>query len=268
MNRRQRKLIDSMLRKEASNARNVEPPTHTERLEPVPRVQSMRARHNEEYLRRVRAAPPLRNDNLPRKVSWLTVIGAVGYQPEMGFMVMWSAGWLAGTHLSIGNTGPWWPLLMLAVAALALALVWTNEVTGVIEASRILRFWHLTWGLVTRRLEQTYVTQDWEKNTVHGPAEIQFMYAAPTGQLVSTDVKLFTKEAQVVLDDELELLLCNPDLPSEVKFVDLLPGSLRINSDGRASAAAHHTALGVGVLLLSILVAMGLLWGLLRIVIA
>ncbi|MBX3458888.1 MAG: hypothetical protein KF696_02845 [Planctomycetes bacterium] len=268
MNRRLRKSMDRMLRKEGSIARNVEPPTPTEKLQPVAAVKSMRQRHNEEYLRRVRSAPPLRNDNLPRKVGPLTLAGAVGYQREMGFMLVWSGGWLTGTHLAIHQTDTLFAILMLAVAGLALALAFVTETTEVFEAARVLRTGHLTWGLITRQLNDQFVVKEWDgARQVAEPTKIRFLYASPAGQLVVTEFSPSSISKQDVLDDELELLLCNPDKPSEVQFVDLLPGSLRINSDGQVSAAPVHTVLGVGVVCVSVLFVVGLLWGVLRVVV-
>lgn len=269
MNRRFRKSMDRMLRKEGSIARNVEPPTPTEKLQPVTPVKSMRQRHNEEYLRRVRNAPPLRNDNLPRKIGALTMLGAIGYQREIAFMLVWSGGWLIGTHLALNQVDSLYAILMLAVAGLALMLALVSDTSDVLDARGLLRAGHLTWGLITRQLDDHVIVSEWDgEKKVPVPTSIQFLYASPAGQLVVTEFSPRSKVKHAVLDDELELLLCNPDKPSEVQFVDLLPGSLRINSDGQVSAAPLHTVLGVAAMCASVLLLIGLLLGVLRVVVA
>ncbi|MBK8206164.1 MAG: hypothetical protein IPK87_05115 [Planctomycetes bacterium] len=256
MDRRQLKQLVREYQKETRLAKSGEPPTPEERLLPRPAVKTAREQNMEVYRRRIRSAPPILNDNLPRQVSDLDLLGAIGGTYAMFFAMLWF-GFLGGLMV-FGFVADQTAVVLVALgfAVFGLAPLWQGFAEGV-RSVRLLRKGFLTWAWVHDVKPRVIVVrsrsdgEDREEQIT--TYDLTFMYTSPSGQLLMADLNV--RSSSPVTDEELELLLCDPDMPSRVTFADLLPGGLRINSHGQVSAAPSQTLLGLLTLAVALIAA-------------
>ncbi|MCA8915309.1 MAG: hypothetical protein KDB90_07845 [Planctomycetes bacterium] len=195
------------------------------------------------YKQRISQAPPLHNNQMPRRISDSAKLGACGGN---------FFGWVGSAWLSIA-------LMMLVLAAageteeLGLLIVFLAffVVMGLIILSiafkrglrsiRIVRNGLLTWAVVTdveTKIERS--TGGRTPNTIE--YHVSFIY--------HNYERLFFAKANVsrhqpITDQATELLLFSQDDPEHVEFADLLPGGLRIDTTGRVHESGFHTLLGL-----------------------
>lgn len=221
-----------------------EPPTPEERRMPRFVVKTARELNMEVYRRRIRSAPPVLNENLPRRVSDLGMLAAIGGTYAMFFAMLWFGFLGALMIVSLVVDVPVLAIVALVFALFGLAPLGQGFAEG-IRSVRMLRKGFLTWAWVHDVKPQTIVIESSRDNgedriTTY---DLTFMYMSPSGQLLMAELNV--RSSSPVTDEELELLLCDPDRPSQVLFADLLPGGLRIDAHGQVSSAPTRTLLGI-----------------------
>lgn len=246
MDRRQLKQLVWQCQKEMRLAKAGEPPTPDEKRLPRPAVKTAREQNMEVYRRRIRAAPPILNDNLPRTVTDLDMLAAIGGTYAMSFAVFWFGFLGAIMIVSLIQEHAVTAIVALVFAVFGLAPLWQGFSDGLRDV-RMLRKGYLTWAWVhdvkprVTMVKSGSAGDDREDQIT--TYDLTFMYTSPSGQLLMADLNV--RSSSPVIDEELELLLCDPDMPSRVTFADLLSGGLRINSHGKVTSAPGRTLLGI-----------------------
>lgn len=198
-----------------------------------------------QYEERAANAPLIDNGARPRPVSMLAKIGACG-----GSFLGWFAGfWLSVSlfmlFITVGVASDMgvWPIafvgLFVAVGLLVLYLAIKRGQRGV----RMVRNGLLSWGVVTDVQRKVSTSRDSDGRTTTSISyDVSFMYRTPERLQFA---RINVNKATPITDEQVELVIHDPDDSTVVEFADLLPGGIRIDSMGNASESRAHSLLGL-----------------------
>ncbi|MCA8915310.1 MAG: DUF3592 domain-containing protein [Planctomycetes bacterium] len=206
------------------------------------------------YEQALQRAPLLAQGNVPRRVSLVGHLAACG-----GHFIGWfGAGWLSFSAmmsvpaLAFTDSLGILPVLFVGLfVSIGLLLVYFAIKRG-LAAVRIVKNGALTWAVITNTERKVSTSRDSDGNTTTSVSyDVSFMYRTPDGVMRFGEWNLQRPDA--IVDEPCELLLYDPEDPTIVEFADLLPGGLRIDSQGNATESVRHNMIGLipfGILLI------------------
>ncbi|MCA8946230.1 MAG: DUF3592 domain-containing protein [Planctomycetes bacterium] len=198
------------------------------------------------YLSGVERAPLLSQGSPPRPISLLARLSACGGH----FLGWFGAGWLSVSSLIMvvagavaSDLGPFPILFVSLFIAIGLLLLFLAVRIG-LRAARLLQHGTLTWAVITHTERKVSTSRDSKGNTTTSVSyDVSFMYRTEDGELRFGETNL--PRADKIVDEPCELMLYDPERPEEVEFADLLPGGMRIDSQGNASESTRHNIIGI-----------------------
>ncbi|MCB9894703.1 MAG: hypothetical protein H6839_09650 [Planctomycetes bacterium] len=191
-------------------------------------------------------APLLAQGSTPRAVSPAGRLSACG-----GHFIGWfGAGWLSFSLMMsvpalafVGELGIFPPLFVGLFVSLGLLFVYLAVRRGV-TAVKLVKHGALTWAVITGTERKVSTSRDSDGHTTISVSyDVSFMYRTPDGELRFGEWNLQRPDA--IVDEPCELLLYDPEDPTTVEFADLLPGGLRIDSQGNATESPKHNVIGL-----------------------
>ena len=212
------------------------------------------AEADERYEQALQRAPLLAQGDVPRRVSPVGHLAACG-----GHFIGWfGAAWLsfsammAVPALAFTDELGIFPVLFVGLfVSIGLLLTYLAIKRG-LSAVRIVKNGALTWSVITHTERKVSTSRDSDGHTTTSVSyDVSFMYRTPDGEMRFGEWNLQKPDA--VVDEPCELLLYDPADPTQIEFADLLPGGLRIDSQGNATESPKHNVIGLipfGILLI------------------
>ncbi|MCA8936792.1 MAG: DUF3592 domain-containing protein [Planctomycetes bacterium] len=213
------------------------------------------------YESRTEHAPLIGQGSRPRSVTRLGSVAASG-----GHFLSWFGGaWLGFSLMMlfpavafvrelgvfpIAFTG-----LFISIGALLMYFAIRRGLTAV----RLVEVGELTWAVITRTDRKVSTSRDSDGRTSTSVSyDVLFMYRTTDGESCFGEINLQRPDA--ITDEDIELLIYDPTNPAQMEFADLLPGGLRIDSQGNTSESSRSNMLS---LIPFALLMLGVLFGIL-----
>ena len=219
----------------------------------------LRGRNAEAFRELIVDAPELKQGERPRKVPALTWLATCAQNP-FGFGATFTAVFALTVVLiilrsaivsgSIGTGGVVTIAILLAIPGglAVLAIVRTNKSTRLLKEGR------LAWGVVTRRFRFRTSFQERDgllstKSSGNAPAiqhVVEYVYVDDAGYLYRCEDRTRVKQdADDLVEDPFVLVCHDPDVPGASLLTGLLPGKLRVSTDGFVTMSGGRKLAGL-----------------------
>lgn len=191
-------------------------------------------------------APLIGQGSRPRSVTRLGRVAACG-----GHFLGWFGGaWLGFSLMMLFPAVAFvrelgvFPIAFTGLFVSIGALLMYFAVRRGLAAARLVGFGELTWAVITRTDRKVSTSRDSDGRTSTSVSyDVSFMYRTKEDEICFGEMNLQRPDA--ITDEDFELLIYDPTNPAQMEFADLLPGGMRIDSQGNTSESSRSNMLGL-----------------------